>query len=338
MTYHNQFPHVRLRRNRKSRAIRDLVQEHHISSKDFIYPIFIVEGNNRKETLEALPGQYRYSIDRLNEIIDQCLVLGICAIGLFPSIEDSKYRDDFATESYNPEGLIQRAIMQVKAKYPQLLVCSDVALDPYTTSGHDGIIDQQGYVINDVTNAVLIKQALSHANCGADFVCPSDMMDGRIGLIRNSLEELSFKNTGIIAYSAKYCSNLYAPFRKTVRPGCQPLACDAKANYFLNPANSMEALHEVELDLAEGADIVMVKPGLPYLDVVHQIKQKFNKPTAVYQVSGEYAMFKVAAANDVFNYENMIMELMLCFKRAGADIIWSYSALDVATILKQQSN
>jgi porphobilinogen synthase len=332
MMYHNQFPYIRLRRNRQSQFIRDLVTENRVTVKDLVYPIFIVEGSDRQEPIVSLPGQVRVSIDQLLYVAEKCLMAGIPAIALFPMIETDK-EDPLALESCNPDGLVPRAVQALKQRFPELGVFTDVALDAYTMDGHDGISDDQGVVLNDVTNAVLIKQALCHAEAGADFVCPSDMMDGRIGAIRHAFEEADFKDTGIIAYSAKYASSFYGPFREATGANSN-LGQFGKKTYQMNPANSNEAVHEVALDIAEGADIIMVKPGLPYLDVLQRIKSEFKKPTATYHVSGEYAMLKAASNNGWLNYDQAILETMLCFKRAGSDMIWSYAALEVAHLLK----
>ncbi len=326
------FPYTRLRRKRKNQFIRDLIQENRITAKDLIYPIFILDGKNREEPIISMPNQLRVSIDKLMHIAEKCISLGIPAIALFPYIEDNK--DESATESYNPQGLIPRAIRALKSQFPELGIFTDIALDPYTIHGQDGIIDSQGYVLNDITNSTLVQQALCHAEAGADFVCPSDMMDGRIGAIRVAFEDNDFVNMGIMAYAAKYASNFYAPFREAVGSVAY-LGKSDKFSYQMNSANSDEALHEVKLDIDEGADIVMIKPGLPYLDVVYRVKTTFKVPVGVYQVSGEYAMLKLAANNGLIDYEKALMELMLCFKRAGSDIIWSYAAMDVAEILKK---
>lgn len=328
------YPFTRLRRTRANAQIRNLVQQNQISVNDLIYPIFILEGSNRREEISSMPGQARISLDGMLDIARQCVALGINGIGLFPVIESAK--DNLAIESYNPNGLVPRAIKLLKKHYPSLLVFTDVALDPYTIHGQDGIIDEQGYVLNDITNEILCKQAITHALAGADFVCPSDMMDGRIGLIREQLEKNDLHNTGIMAYSAKYASKYYGPFRDAVGSNANLGKAD-KFTYQMNPANSYDAIPEVAMDISEGADIVMVKPGLPYLDIVAKIKERFNYPTAVYHVSGEYAMLKAASQNGWLDYENTLIETMLCFKRAGADIIWTYAALDVAKILQQKN-
>ncbi len=325
--------HTRMRRNRKSEFIRNLVQENHIVVQDLVYPIFVVDGKNRKEEILSMPNQYRVSIDELLKTAAECVALGIRAIALFPVIESGK--DNEATESYNPDGLIPRAIRALKLAYPDFGIFSDVALDPYTIHGQDGILDDNGYVDNDTTLDILCKQAVCHAEAGVDFVAPSDMMDGRIGGIRLSLDNDGYSNTGIMAYSVKYASKYYGPFRDAVG-STNNLGTADKLSYQMHPANGNEALHEVGLDIAEGADIIMVKPGLPYLDVLYRVKQHFGKPTAIYHVSGEYAMLKAASLNGWLDYESTLMEAMLCFKRAGADMIWSYAALDVARILTRK--
>lgn len=325
------YPNTRLRRNRQSSFIRNLTQENWVSANDLIYPVFILDGETREEAILSMPGQSRISIDLLLRLVEKTAILGIQGIALFPVIEAGK--DNLATESYNPDGLIPRAIKAIKSRFPEIGVFSDIALDPYTIHGQDGIIDDKGYVLNDVTNEVLIKQALSHAAAGADFVCPSDMMDGRIGLIRAALEKNGFHNTGIMAYSAKYASKFYGPFRDAVGSSANLGKAD-KFSYQMHPANGNEALREVSLDVAEGADIVMVKPGMPYLDILYRVKQEFKMPTAVYHVSGEYAMLKAAAEKGWLDYNSTLLESMLSFKRAGADIIWTYAAFDVINYLR----
>lgn len=331
MLVHGQYPQTRLRRNRSQGFIRDMVAENHLTTKDLIYPIFVVEGKNRIEPILSMPGQSRVSLDKLLELAAECQNLGIPGIAIFPVIEGSKTPDSI-NESYNPDGLIQRAITLLKTNFPDLGVFTDVALDPYTHNGHDGITNDNDYVVNDATNQLLVKQALSHAAAGADFVCPSDMMDGRVGQIRLALEEHGYHNTGIMAYSAKYASSFYGPFRDAVGAK-KKLGKSGKATYQMNPANSDEAIHEASLDLAEGADIIMVKPGTIYLDILYRIKSEFKKPTAVYHVSGEYAMLKSAANSGYLDYEATLLENMIAFKRAGADIIWTYAALDVARFI-----
>lgn len=326
-----QHPERRLRRNRQAQFIRDLTQENWVNVRDLVYPLFIVEGSKQKLKIDSMPGQFRYSIDELLPIVEYSHSLGIKGIALFPSGIDNK--DNLAIESYNPQGLIPRAIAIIKENFPEMGVFTDIALDPYTIHGQDGIIDENGYILNDLTCEVLIKQSLMHAAAGADFVCPSDMMDGRIGKIRKALEENRFVNTGIMAYAAKYASKFYGPFRDAVGSAINLRGAD-KFSYQMNPANGNEAIHEAAMDIAEGADIVMVKPGLPYLDIVWRLKNQFQMPTAVYHVSGEYAMLQAAAQNGWLDYNGALLESMLSFKRAGADIIWTYAALDVANILQ----
>ncbi len=328
------FPLSRLRRNRRHDFIRRIVSENHVRVEDLVYPIFVVEGENRELEITSLPGQKRLSIDRLLVVAKKCLELGIPAIALFPMIESPK-TNKMAAEAYNPNGLIPRAIKALKHEFPSLGVFTDIALDAYTVDGHDGISDDTGYVINDLTNEILVKQALCHANAGADFVCPSDMMDGRILKIREALDSNGFIDTGIMAYSAKYASGFYGPFRDATGAASN-LGKFGKQTYQMNPANSNEALHEVYQDLEEGADIVMVKPGLPYLDVLYRVKHEFKKPTAAYHVSGEYALLKMGSQNGLLDYERTIMETMICFKRAGADLIWTYAAIEVAEIIAMQ--
>ncbi|RTL11970.1 MAG: porphobilinogen synthase [Neisseriaceae bacterium] len=325
------YPHTRMRRNRQAPFIRNLTQENWVTANDLIYPVFALDGQKREEEISSMPGQYRVSIDRLLVIAERAVMLGIQGIALFPVIETGK--DNLASESYNPDGLVQRAVRALKTEFPGLGVFTDVALDPYTIHGQDGIINEAGYVLNDITNEVLLKQALSHAVAGADFVCPSDMMDGRIGIIRCELEQQGLHNTGIMAYSAKYASKFYGPFRDAVGSGSN-LGKSDKFNYQMHPANGNESLREVALDISEGADIVMVKPGMPYLDILYRVKQEFKLPTAVYHVSGEYAMLKAAAEKGWLDYNATLLESMLCFKRAGADIIWTYAAFDVVNLLR----
>lgn len=328
------YPYSRPRRNRQASYIRNLIQENHLSYSDLIYPVFIVDGHNRRENIHSLPEQFRMSVDVLLRELENGIALGLQGLALFPVVETNK--DNQASGSYDSNGLLPRAVREIKRHFPDLGIFTDIALDPYTSHGQDGIIDENGYVLNDVTNEILIKQALCHAEAGADFVCPSDMMDGRIGLIRESLEANRFINTGIMAYSAKYESKYYGPFRDAVGSSVNLGKAD-KFSYQIHPANGDEALREVALDIAEGADIVMVKPGLPYLDIVYRVKEKFKFPTAVYHVSGEYAMLKAAAQNGWLDYESTLLETMLGFKRAGADIIWSYAAFDVLKLLKNHS-
>lgn len=298
--------------------------ENTLSMDDLIYPLFIIEGNNQQETIPSMPGIERLSINLAVKECELLASLGIPAVALFPVIPQEKKCLE-AKEAYNPDGLIQRAIKAIKSACPALGVISDVALDPFTLHGQDGIIDQAGYVINDVTTDVLIKQALSHAEAGADIVAPSDMMDGRVGAIRQNLEAENFHNTCILAYSAKYASSYYGPFRDAVGSSSN-LAKGDKKSYQMNPANAEEALHEIALDLQEGADMIMIKPGMPYLDIVAAAKERFKAPTFVYQVSGEYAMHKAAAANGWLDEHAIMLESLLCIKRAGADAILTYYA------------
>lgn len=321
------FPMARPRRLRQSPFIRNLSQETELRVHDLIYPVFIVDGENKKIPIQAMPGQYQLSIDYLLEEAAQLVELDIQAIALFPAIAPEKKTLD-AAAAYQADGLVQRAIHALKTHFPQLGVISDVALDPYTTHGQDGIIDDTGNVLNDATIAILTQQALSHAQAGADIVAPSDMMDGRIGAIRQNLENHQFHNTIILAYSAKYASGFYAPFREGVGSKAN-LGKSNKASYQMNPANGNEALREIALDLQEGADIVMIKPGLPCLDVVARVKDRFQVPTFVYQVSGEYTMLKTAIERGFLGPE-LIWETLLSIKRAGADAIFSYFAKEIA--------
>jgi porphobilinogen synthase len=323
-----QFPGTRLRRLRANAFSRRLIAENQVSVADLIYPIFIVEGENERQPITSMPGIERLSIDLLLEEAALLVKLGIPAIALFPLIAVDKKSLD-AAEAYNPDGLVQRAVRALKQAFPGLGVITDVALDPFTTHGQDGVIDDASYVMNDDTTAILVKQALSHAKAGADMVAPSDMMDGRIGAIRQALEAHGYVNTSILAYSAKYASSFYGPFREAVGSAAA-LGKGDKYQYQMDPGNGNEALHEVALDLAEGADIVMVKPGMPYLDVVKQVKDQFKVPTFVYQVSGEYAMLKAAANAGWLNERAVVMESLIAFKRAGADAILTYFAKQVA--------
>jgi porphobilinogen synthase len=326
------FPFVRPRRVRADESTRRLVREHHLLVDDLIYPVFVREGKGLQEAVASMPGVYRYSPDTLIIHLEEVVALGIPAIALFPVIDVSLKTLDGA-EAANPDGLVPRVVKAIKAKFPELAVITDVALDPYTSHGQDGIIDADGYVLNDVTLDMLVKQAVMQAAAGVDMVAPSDMMDGRIGRIRSALEAAGYVNTRIMAYSAKYASAFYGPFRDAVGSAGQ-LGKSNKMTYQMDPANSNEALHEVALDLAEGADIVMIKPGMPYLDIVRRIKDKFGRPTAVYQVSGEYAMLKAAAQNGWLDEQKVVMESMLGFKRAGADMILTYFAPQVARWLQ----
>lgn len=323
-----QFPQRRMRRTRNNDFSRRLVAENQLSVNDLIYPMFILMGKDRRETVDSMPDIERLSIDLMLEEALHLANLGVPAIALFPVVnQDAKSL--CASEAYNPEGLVQRAVRQLKEHIPQIGVITDVALDPFTTHGQDGIIDENGYVLNDETTEVLVKQALSHAEAGADIVAPSDMMDGRIGKIRDALEEAGYINTQIMAYSAKYASSYYGPFRDAVGSSSN-LKGGNKKNYQMDPANSDEALHEVSMDVNEGADMVMVKPGMPYLDVVRRVKTELKVPTFAYQVSGEYAMHKAAINNGWLKERETVLESLLCFKRAGADGILTYFAKDVA--------
>ena len=327
------FSRVRMRRMRGDEFSRRLMRENILSVNDLIYPVFVLEGKGQREDIASMPGVERLSIDELMKDANEIVALGIPAIAIFPVTPiEAKSLD--AAEAFNPDGLAQRAVRALKEMYPDLGVITDVALDPFTTHGQDGLIDESGYVMNDETVAVLVKQALSHAKAGADVVAPSDMMDGRIGQIRDALEEAGHIHTRILAYSAKYASSFYGPFRDAVGSSGN-LGKGNKNSYQMDPANSDEALWEVSLDLDEGADMVMIKPGMPYLDIVRRIKDEFGAPTYVYQVSGEYAMLKAAAQNGWLDEQAVVMESMLAFKRAGADGILTYFAKSVAKWLKE---
>ncbi|MCH7350010.1 porphobilinogen synthase [Aeromonas sp. MR7] len=329
------FPGRRLRRVRKHDFSRRLVRENVLTANDLIYPVFVLEGENRREAVTSMPGVDRLSIDLLLAEAEELVALGVPAIALFP-VTPLQSKSLLAEEAYSPDGLAQRATRALKARFPELGVITDVALDPFTTHGQDGIIDDEGYVLNDITTEILVKQALSHAAAGVDIVAPSDMMDGRIGAIRAALEENGFINTQIMAYSAKYASCYYGPFRDAVGSAGN-LGKSNKVTYQMDPANSNEALHEVALDIQEGADSVMVKPGMPYLDVIRQVKDQFGVPTFAYQVSGEYAMHMAAIQNGWLKEKESIMESLLCFKRAGADGILTYFAKRVAQWLKEDA-
>ncbi|GAA0831818.1 MULTISPECIES: porphobilinogen synthase [Marinomonas] len=329
------FPYTRMRRMRKNDFSRRLMRENRLTADDLIYPMFVIEGENVRETVASMPGIERVSIDLLLKEAQELVDLGIPMVALFPVVSAEK-KSLMAEESYNPNGLAQRAVRALKEAFPELGVMTDVALDPFTTHGQDGIIDDSGYVLNDTTIEVLVKQALSHAKAGADVIAPSDMMDGRIGEIREELEAENFTNTMIMAYSAKYASAYYGPFRDAVGSSGN-LGKSNKSTYQMDPANSDEAIREVLLDLDEGADMVMVKPGMPYLDLVRRVKHELEVPTFVYQVSGEYAMHMAAFQNGWLDKDSIIMESLLAFKRAGADGILTYFAKDAARILKAQS-
>jgi len=328
-----QFPHTRLRRSRRTAAIRHLVAETGLGSSDLIYPVFVLDGKNRTEAVPSMPGVARKSVDILLKELEQVTTLGIPAVALFPVIDTDRKSLDGA-ECANPDGLVQTTVRAIKSEFPDLAVITDVALDPYTTHGQDGIIDDAGYVLNDVTVAMLVRQAISHADAGADIVAPSDMMDGRIGAIRRELEAHQHSNTMILAYAAKYASSYYGPFRDAVGSTAN-LGGGDKSTYQMAPANSDEALREVGLDLQEGADIVMVKPAMPYLDIIRRVKETYGVPTFAYQVSGEYAMLKAAADNGWLNERATVLEALLCIKRAGANAILSYYAVAAATWLAE---
>lgn len=328
------FPQTRLRRLRRDDFSRRLVRENLLTVNDLIYPVFVVDGKNRTEAVAAMPGVLRQSIDQLLATADGCAKLGIPALAIFPVV-DAGLKSIDASEACNPEGLVPKAVTALKQRFPEIGLITDIALDPYTSHGQDGLIDDRGYVLNDKTVAVLARQALIHAAAGADIVAPSDMMDGRIKAIRAALDERDFIHTRILAYSAKYASAFYAPFREAVGSAAN-LAGGNKFSYQMDPANGDEALREVALDLQEGADIVMVKPGLPYLDIVRRVKRAFKAPTFVYQVSAEYAMLKAAAGNGWIDEEACVLETLLAFRRAGADAILSYYALEAAQWLSRR--
>ena len=329
------FPATRLRRNRISPWIRELIAETSLSTSDLIMPFFVIAGKNKKEAIKSLPGNYRFSIDLLVKEIEKARKLGIPAIMLFPAIEQ-KLKDKNGKEALNPKNLICQAVAAIKKAVPNIGVICDVALDPYTNHGHDGILsDDSTHVLNDETIQILCEQALVQAKAGCDIVAPSDMMDGRIGAIRKYLDENDFKNVGIISYAAKYASSFYGPFRHAVG-SAKNLNIGDKKNYQMDFRNAEEAVREVALDIAEGADIVIVKPGLPYLDIVAKIKQNFSVPIFSYQVSGEYAMLKLAAENNLLNFEAALYETLIAFKRAGASAIITYGAMEIAKNLNSQ--
>ena len=331
-----QYPFVRMRRMRRDDFSRRLMREHRVTTNDLIYPVFVLDGEKRVEPVASMPGVERVSMDRLLPIAEECARLGIPVIALFPVIEQSLKSAD-GREAINPDGIVPRIAKQLKQRFPELGVLTDVALDPYTTHGQDGVIDSSGYVLNDETIAVLTQQALLQAQAGVDIVAPSDMMDGRIGAIRAALEQNGAIHTRIMAYSAKYASAFFAPFRDAVGSMANLGASD-KTTYQMDPANTDEALWEVGLDLAEGADMVMVKPGMPYLDIVRRVKDAYKAPTFVYQVSGEYSMLKAAAANGWLDEKKVVLESMLAFKRAGADGILTYFGLQVARWLREETS
>ena len=327
-----QFPQKRMRRVRKDDFSRRMVRENRLSPDDFIYPVFVIEGHNRTEVVPSMPGVERMTLDRLLPVAEKCLKLGVPAMALFPVIDPALKTLD-GKEAMNADGLIPRVVAALKKNFPELGVMTDVALDPYTSHGQDGVIDDNGYIINDVTLEILCKQALTQAESGVDIVAPSDMMDGRIGAIRKALDESKHIHTKIMAYSAKYASGFYGPFRDAVGSAAN-LGKGNKMTYQMDPANSNEALWEVGLDLQEGADMVMVKPGMPYLDILRRVKDEFQAPTFVYQVSGEYAMLQAAFKNGWLDENKCVLESLLAFKRAGADGILTYFALQAAELLR----
>ncbi|WP_027405311.1 porphobilinogen synthase [Aquaspirillum serpens] len=328
------FPATRFRRMRRDDFSRRLMRENTLTSDDLIYPVFVLEGNGRREAVSSMPGVYRQSIDELLKTAAEAVALGIPALALFPVIESGKTPD--GDEAYNPDGLVPRTVKALKQAFPQLGVITDGALDPYTSHGQDGPIDENGYVLNDKTVSILIKQALCHAEAGADVVAPSDMMDGRIGALRHALEQAGHIHVRILSYAAKYASAFYGPFRDAVGSAGNLGKADKKT-YQMDPANLNEALHEIAADLQEGADMVMVKPGMPYLDVIRRVKDEFAVPTYAYQVSGEYAMLKAAAQNGWLDEEKVMLESLMAFKRAGADGILTYFALDAARALQSRT-
>ena len=328
------FPATRFRRMRRDDFSRRLMREHTLTSDDLIYPVFVLEGHGRREAVSSMPGVYRQSIDELLKTAAEAVALGIPALALFPVIESGKTPD--GDEAWNPEGLVPRTVKALKQAFPQLGVITDGALDPYTSHGQDGPIDENGYVLNDKTVSILIKQALCHAEAGADVIAPSDMMDGRIGALRHALEQAGHIHVRILSYAAKYASAFYGPFRDAVGSAGNLGKADKKT-YQMDPANLNEALHEIAADLQEGADLVMVKPGMPYLDVIRRVKDEFAVPTYAYQVSGEYAMLKAAAQNGWLDEEKVMLESLMAFKRAGADGILTYFALEAARALQSRT-
>ncbi|WP_312486188.1 porphobilinogen synthase [Massilia timonae] len=326
------YPAARPRRMRRDPFSRAMMRENTITAADLIYPVFVLEGQNQRQQVASMPGVERVSLDLLLKVAEECVSLGIPAMALFPLVDQSVKTYD-GIEATNPDGLVPRVVRELKKNFPELGVISDIALDPYTTHGQDGLPDENGYIVNEKTIEMLVKQALTHAEAGVDIVAPSDMMDGRIGAIRQAFEAQGHIHTRIMAYSAKYASAFYGPFRDAVGSSANLGKAD-KNTYQMDPANSDEALREVALDLAEGADMVMVKPGMPYLDVVRRVKDEFKVPTFAYQVSGEYAMLKAAALNGWLDHDKVMMESMMAFKRAGADGVLTYFALDIARKLK----
>jgi len=332
-TLNNRYPSTRPRRMRANDFSRRLMAENKLSVDDLIYPVFVLEDESRVEDIVSMPGIQRKSLDKLLVELEEVVELGIPAIALFPVIKETR-KSLLAEEAYNENGLVQQAVQAIKKKFPELGVITDIALDPYTIHGQDGIIDDSGYVLNDITVEILVKQALSHAAAGVDIVAPSDMMDGRIGAIREALENAGYVNTKILAYSAKYASAFYGPFRDAVGSGGNLGKADKKT-YQMDPANGDEAFHEIALDLQEGADMVMVKPGMPYLDVIYRAKQNFKVPVMAYHVSGEYAMLKAASSNGWVDEKKCVLEAMVGFKRAGTDAILTYYSKDIARWLAE---
>jgi porphobilinogen synthase len=328
----SQYPAVRMRRMRRDPFSRALMRENTVTASDLIYPVFILDGQNQRQQVASMPGVERVSVDLLMKVAEECVALGIPVLALFPVVDQSLKTYD-GIEATNPEGLVPRAVRELKRNFPQLGIMTDVALDPYTTHGQDGLPDENGYIVNEQTIAMLTRQALAQAEAGVDIIAPSDMMDGRIGAIRMALEERNFIHARIMAYSAKYASGYYGPFREALGSASNLGKAD-KNTYQMDPANSDEALREVALDIAEGADMVMVKPGMPYLDVVRRVKDEFKVPTFAYQVSGEYAMLQAAFQNGWLDPDKVLLETMMSFKRAGADGVLTYFALDVARRLK----
>jgi porphobilinogen synthase len=328
---HTPYPLSRPRRLRRTDYSRRLVREHQLTADDLIYPVFVLDGKNQRHAVGSMPGVERLSLDLLMPVAEDCVKLGIPVMALFPVI-DSSLKDPYGNEALNPEGLVPTVVRTLKKNFPELGIMTDVALDPFTSHGQDGWLDDEGYILNDLTLAQLVKQAMVQADAGVDMVAPSDMMDGRIGAIRQALEHRGHVHTQIMAYSAKYASSFYGPFRDAVGSAAN-LGKGNKKTYQMDPGNTNEALREVALDIAEGADMVMVKPGMPYLDVVRRVKDEFGVPTFAYQVSGEYAMLKAAAQNGWLDHDGVMMESLLAFKRAGADGVLTYFARDAARLL-----
>ena len=332
-SFNQTFPQTRMRRMRHDAFSRNLMREHTLTAHDLIYPVFVTEGERLRTPIPSMPNQFRLSLDELLRVAERAVTLDIPALALFPVVEAHKKTLD-GREAFNPDGLVPRVVRALKKEFPQLGIITDGALDPYTSHGQDGLIDETGYVLNDETTEVLVQQSLCNARAGADVIAPSDMMDGRIGEIRRALEAHGFVHTKIMSYAAKYASHFYGPFRDAVG-SAENLGKADKKTYQMDPANVNEALHEVRLDLAEGADMVMVKPGLPYLDVIRTVKDTFKAPTFAYQVSGEYAMLCAAAQNGWLDLDTCMLEALMSFKRAGADGILTYFALEAATLLKK---